>query len=663
MARSSTRAASKRNALPADDHADELDADDEEKVLDPKLASSPDVPDDQMDGQPAKKKRKQAPARVGGGGGGKDDDSVAAQTQSGKKIDYAQSETVGFDNKPRPVKRNDFNPSSKLPQNPTPTDSLRQVLGKAPAAKGKGHVVYWMRMRDARIEDNRALAKASELVQSHGSGKHLVALFVLSPGDYRAHDRSPRRIDLMLRQLRILQKQFEDELHIPFYVVSQEPRTAVPEKVLQFCKEWGASHVVGNIEHEVDELWRDIKTVELAPKDGIHADFVDDTYVVPPGRVNTKDGRPYSVFSPWNRAWVDVLLKNPDLLEESPKPKANDQKSITADKSLNGLFGSKIPAAIEGFECKDTEYMQKLWPAGTEAAHRVLENFVAGKGGLQVLDGAATDYSDGKTTEGPNAKDSRLARYQTGRNLMSENGSSRISPYLSAGIISARAVLRRTRSITNNKLVVGRDSGPAAYNTEIGFRDFYGHVLAAWPRVCMGHAYITKYEDVVWEYDESILQAWREGRTGFPIVDAAMRQGAKQGYMHNRGRMVVAMVLVKILGMDWREGERWFMMNFIDGDFASNNGGWQWSASTGTDPQPYFRIFNPLSQSEKCDPSGDYIRHWVPELANVKGNAVHAPHERLSEHEFAKLNYPTPIVDYKFGRQRALHRFKNVGEA
>jgi deoxyribodipyrimidine photo-lyase len=122
------------------------------------------------------------------------------------------------------------------------------------------------------------------------------------------------------------------------------------------------------------------------------------------------------------------------------------------------------------------------------------------------------------------------------------------------------------------------------------------------------------------------------------------------------------MFLTKHLMHDWREGERWFMQNLIDGDFASNNGGWQWSASTGTDPQPIFRIFNPLSQSEKCDPEGEYIRHWLPELAGIKTKAVHAPHERLSKDEFKKLNYPEPIVEYKFGRERALHRFKNVGQ-
>lgn len=620
--------------------------DEDEKAMDPKLADQPDVPDEEM-ARPTKKRKQASHSSNGSGSGGK------------HTIDYSKSDDIGHDSSKAP-KRNDFNPTGKLPEKPTPTESLREALKKQRKAEKGGNVVYWMNMRDLRIEDNRALAKASELVQAHKGG-HLIVLHILSPQDYRAHDRSPRRIDFTLRNLRELQQKLEQKYNIPLVVLSHEPRTDVPNKVLQLCKEWKASHIVANIEYEVDELWRAITVVEQAHKYGLHADFCDDTYVVPPGMVTTKDGRPYSVFSPWSRAWSDILSRHPELLEESPLPKANDKSAVQSDKVVKGLFGSSVPQSIKEYECKDADYMKVLWPAGTKSAHKVLDNFIKGKGGLQVLEGPATDFSSSQES-GEKGKESRLARYQTGRNLMSENGSSRISPYLSAGVISARACLRRVKQTTNNKLLVGRDSGPAAYNMEISFRDFYGHVLAAWPRVCMGRAYITKYEDVVWEYDDDTLAAWKDGRTGYPIVDAAMRQAAKQGYMHNRGRMIVAMFLTKHLMHDWRLGETWFMQNLIDGDFASNNGGWQWSASTGTDPQPYFRVFNPELQSEKCDPSGDYIRHWVPELAGVKGNAIHAPFQRLSREEFDKLDYPQPIVEHKAARDRAMHRFKHVGE-
>lgn len=618
----------------------------DERALDPTLTDKPDVSDSEM-ARPAKK-RKQS----------------YDKSQSIKKydhIDYSFSHTIGHDGKENPPKRNAFNPTGKLPEKPTPIETLRETMEKQGKEEGKPkNVLYWMRMRDHRIEDNRALAKASEIVQSN-QGSHLIALFIISPEDYRSHDRSPRRIDFTLRNLRDLQKRFENDLNIPFMVLTHEPRTDLPNKVIQLCKEWNVNRLFGNIEYEVDELWRDIQILEKGKKENIYCTFIDDTYVVPPGKVNTKDGRPYSVFSPWSRVWMDIVAKEAEMLEEAPDPKPNN-KAIKEDQKLKTLFGSKIPDQVEGFECKDGEYMQKLWPSGSKSAKQVLENFIKEKGGLHVLEGPANRFTTDDKSSNVNGKESRIERYQTGRNLMHENGSSRISPYLTAGVISARACMRRVKQMTNDRLKVGRDSGPAAYNLEIGFRDFYGHVLAAWPRVCMGRAYITKYEDVVWEYDQTTLNAWKHGRTGYPIVDASMRQGAKQGYMHNRGRMIVAMFLTKHLMHDWREGESWFMQNFIDGDFASNNGGWQWSASTGTDPQPYFRIFNPLSQSEKCDPTGEYIRHWVPELKNIKGNAIHAPHERLSKEEFKKLDYPEPIIEHKFARERALHRFKHIGE-
>lgn len=506
------------------------------------------------------------------------------------KIDYAQSSKIGSKSKLAP-NRNDFNPNpNTLPEKITPTDALREALkNQEKPSDQSGNVVFWMGMRDLRIEDNRALAHASKLVEEHkktNKSAALIGLHIISPQDYLAHERSPRRIDFSLRNLKHIQKQLEDEYNIPFVVLTHEPRTDVGNKALQLCEEWGVSNLVANMEHEVDELWRAIQIVESSKKHKLYSEFLDDAYVVPPGDVLTKDGRPYSVFSPWNRNWVDILSKHPEHLEEAPLPKAND-KSVRSDAKLKSLFGSKIPDEVKNFECKDTEYMKKLWPEGHSAAQRVLENFIKGKGGAAILDGPATSYSKEDVEVG--SKESRLSRYQNGRNIMSENGTSRISPYLSAGVISARECLRRMKEVTKGKLQVGRDSGPAAYGIEISFRDFYAHVLAAWPRVCMGRAYLTKFEDIAWERDNETLLAWQEGRTGYPIVDASMRQAAKQGYMHNRGRMIVAMFLTKHLMHDWREGERWFMQNLIDGDFASNNGGWQWSASTGTDPQPIFR--------------------------------------------------------------------------
>ena len=168
-----------------------------------------------------------------------------------------------------------------------------------------------------------------------------------------------------------------------------------------------------------------------------------------------------------------------------------------------------------------------------------------------------------------------------------------------------------------------------------------------------------EYTNIEWEYDDELFDHWCRGTTGFPIVDAAMRQINHMGYMHNRCRMIVGSFLAKDLLIDWRMGERYFMEHLIDGDFASNNGGWGFSASTGVDPQPYFRIFNPLLQSEKFDEGGDYIRKWVPELANVKGKAIHDPYGRGAAAEAEKVGYPRPVINHKERREMALKRYKD----
>ena len=174
----------------------------------------------------------------------------------------------------------------------------------------------------------------------------------------------------------------------------------------------------------------------------------------------------------------------------------------------------------------------------------------------------------------------------------------------------------------------------------------------------MNKPFKPEYTNIRWEYDETLFEAWCTGKTGFPLVDAAMRQLNHTGYMHNRCRMVVASFLAKDLLIDWRMGERYFMEHLIDGDFASNNGGWGFSASTGVDPQPYFRIFNPLLQSEKFDAAGEYIRKWVPELADVKGKPIHDPYGRGEGKRAEKMGYPKPVVDHKAAREKTLARYK-----
>ncbi|KAI5125011.1 hypothetical protein M0805_007435 [Coniferiporia weirii] len=514
---------------------------------------------------------------------------------------------------------------------------------------GKGDaVVYWMRMDDLRIADNRAIGFASK--QAQRDGIPLIVLFVISPQDYQAHDRGPRRIDFMLRNLEALKKSLS-KLHIPLYTITHKPRHSVPEKVISLLLDWGTKHLFANISYELDELRRDIKMCRLGKDKGIRCEFVQDKLIVNPGILKTKGGKAYSVYSPWQKNWLAVLNNNLEWIAEVPMPNAND-KSIHSSDRFSELFNSAVPEYVEGFECIDKTEMAEYWPPGTNTAMQVLEKFLHTK--ADEVTGKCSSVSN-ETSE-----DRRIGRYAEGRNRVDMNTSSRLSPYLTSGVISARTCIRQTMSLLKRRSIeASRDNGVGMWVQEIAWRDFYNHVMAAFPRVSMGRPYLEKFAIVNWETNEEHLQAWKDGKTGVPIVDASMRQLNKLGWMHNRFRMIVATYLTKDLMLDWRLGEKYFMENLVDGDLASNNGGWQWSASTGTDPQPYFRIFNPVSQSEKADPTGNFIRHYVPELSELSGKAIHEPPGESA----LKHGYPKPLVDHKFARERAIRRYKSPGEA
>ncbi|GAA6008527.1 hypothetical protein JCM11491_004509 [Sporobolomyces phaffii] len=551
----------------------------------------------------------------------------------------------------------------------TPLAKLYEAMKDLASVKSKeskpakdGVVVYWTRNKDLRIKDNTALSHASAFAEQNGLP--LVVLHIFSPGDYKAHDRSPRRIDFQLRQMRHLQSEYEKH-DIPLFTFSHDKRKEIPSVVCQKLEEWGAAGVFANLEYEVDELRRDteiLKLVKEARKAGKgyggKAEFLKDVCVVAPGDVVTKQGKPYAVFSPFFRNWAEQV--NSDLLshigENNDDVKSNDP-SARKHAVLKEFFSHEIPTSIKGFELdkEDQETMEKIWPVG-DAVNSVLKRFLETKIREQVFFEPPL-YDGAEDAKNPK-KDSKLGEYTTGRNRVDLDGTSHLSPYLAAGFISRRQCLREVYKINGSKaLPTERESGPGMWVQEVaGWGDFYTHVLCAWPRVCMNKPFNLKYTDIEWTEDpgDKKFTAWKEGKTGFPIVDAGMRAMNAQGYMHNRCRMIVAMFLSKDLLLDWRKGEKYFMEKLIDGDFAPNNGGWQWSASTGCDPQPYFRVFNPTSQSEKSDPTGEYIRHWVPELKSLKGKSIHAP----SAAEIKKCGYVAPIVDHSKARVKAIEAFK-----
>ncbi|KAF8621588.1 hypothetical protein AX15_007613 [Amanita polypyramis BW_CC] len=555
-----------------------------------------------------------------------------------------------------------------------PLPKLLKVVKEAVNNPPRGSaVVYWMRMSDLRLNDNRALSLAAQ--QAAHEEVPLLALFVLSPEDYVAHDRGSRRIDFTLRNLKTLKRSLS-ELNIPLYTITHTPRRTLPSQIISLLVHLGCTSIYGNIEYEIDELRRDIAMCESAKHKSIQVIFVHNKCVIDPGLLLTKQHKPYTVFSPYHRKWIAELDNNiHNHLKDHEFNHSNSTSTRSSDK-FSFLFDNDIPDVLPGFELSPAQgkLMADIWPAGEDAAKAILHQFLHTKARVSQL-GAVDPLTNGaeKTESG-----CRVMRYADDRDRVDSDTTSRLSVYLSSGVLSARTCIRESMSLQQSHKVDGRrESGVGRWLQEIAWRDFYTHILAAFPRLSMGRPYLEKFAAVVWENHQAfenvnanaddsahtetvaeILRKWKEGRTGVPIVDAAMRCIKEMGWVHNRLRMISAMYLTKDLMIDWRVGERHFMKQLIDGDFASNNGGWQWCASTGVDPCPYFRIFNPYSQSLKVDPDGAFIKYWVPELRELTGSEIHNPPTAIAD----KLGYPKPVIEHGHARERALRRYKSPGK-
>ena len=468
--------------------------------------------------------------------------------------------------------------------------------------------LIWLRS-DLRIHDNTALSAAAE------RGPCL-ALWLVSPGQWKRHDDAACKVDFWLRNLRELKAALADR-NIPLLVRHAEHWSDAPQTLLDVCREHGVDAVHVNEEYGINEQQRDTEAASHLAKHGIALHSYLDQLLFKPGTVLTREGGYFKVFTQFRKVCYQRLHHGLPALQ--PLPRKQDATGIASDE---------IPDAVKGFPLPP-QSLREHWPAGEKHARQRLSGFV----------------------------EDDMADYPEQRDVPSVDGTSQLSPYLAAGVISVRQCLHAALANNQGEFESG-NPGALTWINELLWREFYKHILTGFPQVSRHRAFRAQTEALPWRDAPADLEAWEQGRTGFPIIDAAMRQLLHTGWMHNRLRMVVAMFLSKNLLIDWRKGERYFMRHLIDGDLAANNGGWQWSASTGTDAVPYFRIFNPISQSQRFDPQGRFIRHWLPELRDLDDKTIHEPvkHRDLFDNNL----YHCPMVNLSSSRQRALEAFKGL---
>lgn len=480
--------------------------------------------------------------------------------------------------------------------------------------------MVWFRS-DLRSTDNDALYHARR-----NADDGVIGVFAICPDQWRSHDWGPMKVDFIRRCLIELQKSLA-ELNIPLKIVVTPRFAGVPGALLALAQQLGVGELHMGREYEVNERKRDQNVADAFEHAGIAVHRHTNKVLYEPGQIRTKEDKWYSVFTPFKkRLYARWDEETPEVLP-APRP---------CDASV--CDGDRIPDADQwkawGFDFEPEHATRPdLWPGGEAHAMQRFERF---------LDTSIDDYKERRDAPADDA------------------GTSGLSPYLAVGCIGPRQIVHACLEANGNEFWKG-SKGITHYISEIVWREFYQHLLVGFPRVCKHRNFNTDYDGLEWREDNEHFEAWCAGRTGVPIVDAAMRQLNTTGWMHNRCRMIVAMFLTKNLLLDWRLGERYFMTKLVDGDLGSNNGGWQWSSSTGTDAAPYFRVYNPISQSERHDPEGDYIRTYVPELAELDNKQIHDPHERAGG-LFGDRNYPEPIVDLKTTRERAIEAFKNFRE-
>jgi len=468
--------------------------------------------------------------------------------------------------------------------------------------------LHWHR-RDLRGTDNRALAAAAEAAETD-QDDGVVSLFVFD--DSVLDHAGPPRVSYLLESLAELREWYREQGGV-LLVRRGDPETVVPD----VAEALTADRVIWNRDYSGLARERDAAVRQALNDVEISRKSFHDAICHEPGSITTNNGDPYSVFTYFGRKWQDREKNEP-----YPAPDAD----VLADPTSLGVEAGELPTlAALGFDEPEAD----LLAAGTEAARGRLAAFC----------------EDG------------IYRYDEDRDYPTRNSTSRLSADLKYGTIGIREVYWETENARETATEAEIEQIDE-FQSQLAWREFYTHVLWFNPEVVLQN--YKEYENEIdWENDDELLESWKTGETGYPIVDAGMRQLRAEGFMHNRVRMIVASFLTKDLLIDWRKGYDWFREKLVDHDTANDNGGWQWAASTGTDAQPYFRIFNPMTQGERYDPDAEYIKTYVQELQDTDPEIIHSWHEAsLTQRRNAAPEYPDPIVDHSERREQALAMFE-----
>lgn len=470
--------------------------------------------------------------------------------------------------------------------------------------------LVWLR-NDLRLTDNPALSHACR------DAAAVVLVVTLTPSSWESHGESRARMGLWRDQLKSLLPECR-RLNLPLKVLQLNHFDDCSAALAELAKNLGAEELCFNYEYPLNERKRDAAVCERMARIGVVARAFHGDLIIPPGQVLTGQGGPFKVYTPFSNAWRKRLVDfdTPVLSKPSARPGALCESDPVPDDLGAYLSSGQIP------------YRETLWPVGECAVSERLNRFVHER---------VQDYA-GKRDFPRIDPDSE--------------GTSRLSPYLSIGALSPRQCMAALRVEAQDP-----DWLHSSWLNELIWREFYRHLLVAFPGLSRLEPFRPEVEARIRRLDDDeAFDAWCRGETGFPIVDAAMKQLLETGWMHNRLRMVAASYLTKLLRIDWRWGADFFMRQLIDADFASNLGGWQWSGSVGADAAPYFRIFNPQAQGEKFDPEGDFVAHWLPELREIPpGKRRHQPGAG------AARGRPEPMIDYKQARQAALDDYSSGG--